>query len=741
MRNIVANLCVLFVSCLVGLSLCEVSLHLFYPKYRHLAEARLHQNAMRIWARRPYDRNWVDHPETGLRHIVNYNNFALRQGRNFNVADLAAATNIGVFGDSFVENSRMPAPYPFTEPLDYLLNQSGRRFNVLNFGVSGYGPGQSLLHYEHFRYAADLDHVFFVYCDNDLSNINETGIFHLDDTGQLVRSKAIQSAWWIPLIHRLHLSYLILDARGRLPSFIEEMSVDDDRQRQAASEHTRNRRSGLSNEDRKNSLAIFRQLIRHWKHVAELHGSAFSVVTLPWSPGDPRIFDILLEEKVEVINLYDCFQEYDNSHHWTPWNLSSYRFKNDTHWNEAGNQLAAVCLYRVLEERMRLPALSEETLRATLRRYYTTAGGRMPIKENPIDVTAMPGKQIIASDFAVYLDAYRLIYIKEGCSPTDLQKPFFLNIVPVDENDLPEHRVQYVRVPRKAFRYSILHRDICLAEVDLPHYLVRYLWTGQFVRDEGIIWEGEFVGDPEGSRIEGRNLVTVAGERVISSDFDVYLDGQRLIYLKKECRSSDREAEFFLHVTPVTTAALPPHRVQYGFDALDFNACTIERRLPAYPIRHIHTGQYVKDADGRFLHRWNREFAVHPDNVGRRARFTPAASTQITASGFDVCLDGTYILYKRKNCRLADLDASFFLHVTPVNKSDLPKNNLSGFDNLNFSGRNSNFQINEFGCMKERRLPAYPIRHIRTGQYVKDADGRFLHLWEGEFSMKQTAGS
>ena len=124
---------------------------------------------------------------------------------------MAAATNIGVFGDSFVENVGTDAPYSLTEPLDYLLNQSGQRFNVLNFGVYGYGPGQSFLHYENFRYVNELDYVLYLYCYNDISNVGERRLFHLDETGHL-RRKEIIRPWWVPLISRLYLPILKLGA-------------------------------------------------------------------------------------------------------------------------------------------------------------------------------------------------------------------------------------------------------------------------------------------------------------------------------------------------------------------------------------------------------------------------------------------------------------------------------------------------------------------------------------------------
>ena len=197
-RPLVRNLCLLLAACLVGLFLCEGSLRLFYPKYAPLAEARYRFDMRRIWGRIPNDRAERLHPDAGSWHAFHHNNLGLRQHRNFSTADLAAAINVGVFGDSSVENRRIDAPYSLTEPLDYLLNQSGRRFNVLNFGVEGYGPGQSLLHYEHFRYAEDLAHVFYVYCEeNDLRNIAETGLFDLDEAGRLVRHEGIRSSWWV----------------------------------------------------------------------------------------------------------------------------------------------------------------------------------------------------------------------------------------------------------------------------------------------------------------------------------------------------------------------------------------------------------------------------------------------------------------------------------------------------------------------------------------------------------------
>ena len=388
MRNLFANLCLLLVSCGAGLALCEVSLRIFYPKYRHLAEVPFRSDAMRIWAREPHSRDWRTHPDTSTLHFLSHNNLALRQHRNFSAADLAAATNIGVFGDSFTENTGLPVQYSFTEPLDYLLNLGGERFNVLNFGVYGYGPDQSLLHYEHFRYVEDLNHVLYVYYVNDLANILETGLFHLDDTGRLIRNETIRSSWWMPFIRRLYISYLVLDASGRLSSAFGERTVDTvslmhGGERLWFSEWRALRRSfsrRLDDSDEKNRREIFRQLIRRWKHLVEHNGSTFSVVLLPSLPPERAIVDLLHAEDVEIIDLYACFGAADPAHPQRSWPSSPYRFKNDEHWNEAGNWLAAGCLYRVLEEKMGLPHLSEGRLQEALSKYYAAFGDEIPPK-------------------------------------------------------------------------------------------------------------------------------------------------------------------------------------------------------------------------------------------------------------------------------------------------------------------------------------------------------------------------
>ena len=101
----------------------------------------------------------------------------------------------------------------------------------------------------------------------------------------------------------------------------------------------------------------------------------------------------------------------------------------------------------------------------------------------------------------------------------------------------------------------------------------------------------------------------------IRSDYDVYFNGDRLIYVKEQCSSEDCCPAFFVHLDPVDLDDLPAHRQQYGFDNLDFpfaghgeqfgETCFAVRELPQYAIDSIRTGQYTL-GEGRL---WEGEFS------------------------------------------------------------------------------------------------------------------------------------
>ena len=544
-----ANLALLLASGLVSLLLCEVGLRLFYPKWQHLAEAAFVRDPTLIYSPIPNHCDSFPHPDTGEQHSVCYNNLGLRQHRNFSVADLESSVNIAFFGDSYTENMHVPAQHSFTEPLDYLLNlgrgEKGgeKRINVLNFGVAGYGTGQSLLRYEASSVRGALNHLFYIYFENDLLNDQAAGLFQLNEAGQLERNRA-SAGGWTSLLGRLHLSYLVLDSFGRLSQHLDEAKA---RAQQTSKEYFQRSRSMNAEGLPPSAYAVFRQLLRRWSQAAEAQGATFRLVWLPmagydaaaaaprlpgvvtWRGGagsadpPPGVAAIVREEGVEAVDLHRCFAERDPNHLRTPWRGSPYRFEHDAHWNEVGNRLAAVCLYRFLESELRLPKLSEADLQKALRRYYSAfeqsgslAGPPAASLEAAVlrekygefylygpqwrevvrELASDPEQAIIRAAFDVYRHGRRLVYVKDGgCRPADFKERFLLHVVPVRKQDLPPNRLEHGFDNRDFF--AVADEATCSVTAELPSYPIERIFTGQYIRgkdgDYQNLWKEEHV--------------------------------------------------------------------------------------------------------------------------------------------------------------------------------------------------------------------------------------------------------
>ena len=110
--------------------------------------------------------------------------------------------------------------------------------------------------------------------------------------------------------------------------------------------------------------------------------------------------------------------------------------------------------------------------------------------------------------------------------------------------------------------------------------------------------------------------IAAADEPIIRSDFDVYLNDGRLIYIKERCGADALNNTFFLAVFPLDNADLPKSRRTFGFDNMDFDfadygfggpeRCIAVRPLPEYPVEWIHTGQLIATEDG-YHHTWEGE--------------------------------------------------------------------------------------------------------------------------------------
>ncbi len=103
-------------------------------------------------------------------------------------------------------------------------------------------------------------------------------------------------------------------------------------------------------------------------------------------------------------------------------------------------------------------------------------------------------------------------------------------------------------------------------------------------------------------------------------------------------------------------------------------------------------------------------------------------------SDWDVYLVENGLVYVKEPCALADTEATFFLHLYPVDVNDLPDGRKRhGFDNLDFYF-DQRGAIFDGICMARAALPEYDIARIGTGQYVP-VDGGYNHFWEGEIRL------
>ena len=224
------------------------------------------------------------------------------------------------------------------------------------------------------------------------------------------------------------------------------------------------------------------------------------------------------------------------------------------------------------------------------------------------------------------------------------------------------------------------------------------------------------------------------GEPIIRADYDVYLDGGALIYLRAPCAPQDARGLFSLTAAPVNPDDAPRADARLGgVDSLTFHfshygvrfgeRCLIRRPLPDYPIRALTAGQYVS-GESAF---WESLATLPMDAAALsayRAAYSAArggdAGEPIARSSFDVYLDGDALAYLKEDCDEEDTRGRFLLSVFPENADDVPSDmRLRGFAheslNFDFAMRGARF---DGVCHARRGLPDYPIRAIETGQWI-----------------------
>ena len=226
--------------------------------------------------------------------------------------------------------------------------------------------------------------------------------------------------------------------------------------------------------------------------------------------------------------------------------------------------------------------------------------------------TAMSAEPLARSGFDIYADSRSrsLIYVKRQCSDDDTRAWFFLSIFPEDPADLPQSAREagsgYRSLSFEFYQHGAAFDGECVVVRELPDYPIDRIETGQWIPalpGESALWRANFA-PPEFYERRLRRAES-SDEPAIRSDFDIYVDGDSLIYAKKPCAAADARGRFWLSVFPEDPADLPQDRSAAGFEheSLNFDFanygaivggdCVIVRELPDYPISRIETGQVI----------------------------------------------------------------------------------------------------------------------------------------------------
>ena len=233
---------------------------------------------------------------------------------------------------------------------------------------------------------------------------------------------------------------------------------------------------------------------------------------------------------------------------------------------------------------------------------------------------AANGILLTRAESDIYAHNGALYYVKENCASllanaSDIR--FFLNIFPVAAADLPAHRREFGHEYQKfklTDRFALLDGK-CVSRQPLPDYPIARIRTGRYAGDEDI-WsvDIDLVVHAAARALYESIAAGDYGQPVAQSDFDVYLRGDTLAYIREPCEPGDAAARFFLHIFPADPADLPADGRESGFDNLDFQftergadiggMCAASRELPGYAIERIRTGQFVS-GEGRV---WDVEF-------------------------------------------------------------------------------------------------------------------------------------
>ena len=323
-------------------------------------------------------------------------------------------------------------------------------------------------------------------------------------------------------------------------------------------------------------------------------------------------------------------------------NIVDAYFPNDGHWTPTGHLWAAEAVREHIEEEWRgqcpkveprkdvevdwipmdVPTREGQSDNSVLmfqkpfglQHRFHTPDGRVWVQNYPtfdlegyrsVYESVKQRRPTTRSSWDVHIYADGLTYVKESCSVYDRDRPFFLHVFPEDESDLPrDSQTSGFEYLDFFFEFRGVEFDgKCMVSVDLPEYDITSIRTGQII-DNTEAWSAYYNFELPDIMDAVNEFLHSERDPVVRSNFDVYMDDGRLLYVKDSCNAEDRDLPFFLHVFPADENDLAKGREESGFDNLGFELmrkggvhggdCFAAVNLPEYDIASIRTGQWVR---------------------------------------------------------------------------------------------------------------------------------------------------
>lgn len=331
------------------------------------------------------------------------------------------------------------------------------------------------------------------------------------------------------------------------------------------------------------------------------------------------------------------------------------------------------------------------------------------------------GEPLIRDRFRVRRADAGLVYTREPCVPADIEGRFFLRVHPAP---VPGERPAAEWGDFDFDDRGVLVDGKCLAVAPLDTGGVARIRTGQDASGEAPGWEATARLDGDRYR-DAREVIAsgALGEPAARSTFDLYLRRTELLYHRRPCAAEEVEARFFLHLH---SPGDPARGGRWGFENGDFDfeeygmrrdgECLAIVPLPAEGIAAVRTGQWVGDEppSWRAALRVDRErYRARMDEIASGALGEPAAR-----SVFDLYLGETEMAYHRAPCAPSEVEAPFFLHLTP--RARVAGEGRDGFGTRRFDFAERGVRIGS-ECLALFPLDPGTLSGIVTGQQAEGA--------------------